>query len=101
MAASRARLSQIDLALKVFYFDKQALPQSLDALVSEGMLQRADLTDPWGHPYSYRIDPSGYQVRGVGPDGQPDPSLAAGSAFGAAQRLVIEGGLDEAAGRAR
>ena len=94
LAASRSRLRQIDLALKVFYLERQALPQSLEALVVEGLLPPAELVDPWGRPYGYRIDTAGYEVRGTGADGTADASLVTGHAFEAAQRLVIEGGVE-------
>src|SRR5262249_36439254 len=66
LAASGSRLSEIHLALKVFSLERQALPQSLEALAAEGILPASDLKDPWGRPYLYRIDSAGYEVRGSG-----------------------------------
>src|SRR5262249_42376165 len=44
---SQARVGRIDRALRLFYLDRQSLPNTLDPLVSEGFLTQRDLVDPW------------------------------------------------------
>ncbi|PYT09384.1 MAG: hypothetical protein DMF49_02520 [Acidobacteria bacterium] len=98
---SRSRLSRIDLGLRVFYLEKGALPKSLEALETQGVLAPEDLHDPWGRPYSYRIEPTRYDISGSGPSGENDTALAVSYFFSASQRLVIEGGIDALEGSQR
>lgn len=49
------------------------LPQSLDALISEGLLGKEVIRDGWGRPLAYTIDTESgvYSVRSLGADGIP------------------------------
>ena len=94
---SQARVGRIDRALRLFYLDRQALPNSLEPLVSEGFLSARDLVDPWGRPYVFQIRPSGYSITGFGPGGLPDKAISAESRFRAPDRLALEGGTGDGA----
>jgi hypothetical protein len=90
---SQARVGRIDQALRIYHLERQTLPLSLDVLVRDGFLRQRDLLDPWGHPYGYDIDPSGYAITGCDSSGQPDRSVSIQSQFAASQRLALEGGV--------
>lgn len=51
---SRAQASRISAALEVFKVEKGELPETLDALVSAGLLQSEELRYPWREQYHYR-----------------------------------------------
>jgi general secretion pathway protein G len=48
--------------------------EGLEALVTEKILTKKDITDPWGNPYQYRYpgesDPDNYDVWSYGADGK-------------------------------
>jgi hypothetical protein len=90
--AHRARLERIGQAVRVFYFDLALLPDRLETLARTGYLAPSDLVDPWGRPYHYETDSTGYRIAGLGPDGTPTPDLVLEHRFSAAERLVLEGG---------
>ena len=89
---SQARVGRIDRALRLYYLDKQTLPQTLETLVSEGFLGPRDLVDPWGRRYDFLLQPSGYALQGFGPDGMPDKSVSAESRFLGPEQLTLDGG---------
>lgn len=73
--ASRGRLEKIEKALRIHYLDRGTLPGQLNDLVAAGCLRTSDLSDPWGRPYAYEGDSTGYVLAGSGPEGQASESL--------------------------
>lgn len=90
--ASRARLERLGEAVRIFYLDLALLPDRLDTLVRAGYLRPADLVDPWGRPYAYEADSSGYRVVGLDRSGSPAPDLVLEHRLSPAERMIIEGG---------
>jgi hypothetical protein len=91
---SQAQVGRIDKAVRLYHMDRQTFPVSMDQLVREGFLQGKDLVDPWGRPYRFHVESSGYLIQGHGPGGLPDDSISLKTPFGASERLAIEGGVD-------
>lgn len=90
--ASRSRVERAETAVQTYYLEHGALPDSLGRLAAEGLLSQGDIVDPWGRPYAFRADASGFEIAGRGPNGEDRDDLIARHAFSAAQRLVLEGG---------
>jgi hypothetical protein len=90
--ASRNRLERVEEALQAFYLDHGAMPESLQALSAGGYLRPADLRNPWGRPYSYRVDPSAYEISDSPPEGRKMETVAIRHPFSASQRMILEGG---------
>jgi general secretion pathway protein G len=84
--AAQTQISTFGTALDAFEVDTGSYPRGQDGL-SQLVIQPADVTnwrgpylksdiplDPWGHPYVYefpgKVNPSGYDIRSMGPDGQ-------------------------------
>jgi hypothetical protein len=88
-------VERAEKALQIFYLDRGTMPESLDRLAVEGFLAPADVIDPWGRPYDYRVDASGYEIAGHGPDGETREDLLVRHAFSASQRMVLDGGAAE------
>jgi Domain of unknown function (DUF4388)/Type II secretion system (T2SS), protein G len=93
--ASRSRVERLERALQIYYLDRGTMPQTLSGLAAEGFLAPADVVDPWGRPYEYRIDASGYEISGSGPPGGQPDDLDVRHTFSASQRMVLEGGAVE------
>jgi hypothetical protein len=93
--ASRSRMERLERALQIYYLDRGTMPQTLSGLADEGFLTPADVVDPWGHPYEYRVDASGYEIAGSAPPGDQPDDLVVRHAFSASQRMVLEGGATE------
>jgi competence protein ComGC len=51
---SRTQLKRIESALEVFRLEKGEVPESLNALVSAGLLKDEELRYPWREPYYYK-----------------------------------------------
>jgi hypothetical protein len=51
---SRAQMSRIEAAIRVYELEKGEAPEQLDALVDAGLLGREDLRYPWRDAYYYR-----------------------------------------------
>jgi hypothetical protein len=51
---SRAQQARIEAALEVFQVERGALPETLDGLVSAGLLTSEELRYPWREQYHYR-----------------------------------------------
>jgi len=92
--ASRNRLERVEQALQAYYLDRGAMPESLGALSQAGFLSPSDAVDPWGRPYSYKLDASAYEIAGRGPKGEGG-ELSVRHPFSASQRMVLEGGAAE------
>jgi hypothetical protein len=72
---SRTRLERIHHAVQVYYIQNRGYPQELSYLVERGLLRPSDLRDPWDREYRYAPLAWGYEIRGLGPFGEENPSL--------------------------
>jgi hypothetical protein len=93
--ASRNRLDRLEQSLQAYYLDRGTMPEGLDALTEAGYLAPEDVLDPWGRRYTYRLDPSAYQIVGRVPAGGAAEELVIRHPFSASQRMVLEGGAAE------
>lgn len=87
IAAAKTQIASIATALRMFEIDngrypggaeglQQLLVQPNDATGWKGPYLEGDIPlDPWQRPYLYEfpstVNPSGYDIRSAGPDGQP------------------------------
>lgn len=86
VTAAQTQIASFGTALDAFEVDTGSYPRGQDGL-GQLIAQPSDVTnwrgpylkdaiplDPWGHAYSYefpgKANPSGYDVRSAGPDGQ-------------------------------
>ena len=86
VTAAQTQISTFKTALDAYEVDTGSYPRGNDGLAYL-IVQPPDVTgwrgpylngdiplDPWGHPYVYefpgRMNPSGYDIRSAGPDGQ-------------------------------
>ena len=86
ITAAQTQIATFGTALDAFEVDTGSYPRGSDGLAYL-LVQPADVTgwrgpylksdiplDPWGHPYVYEFpgksNPSGYDIRSAGPDGQ-------------------------------
>ena len=86
ITAAQTQIATFGTALDAYEVDTGSYPRGQDGLV-QLVAQPADVTgwrgpylksdiplDPWGHPYLYefpgKVNPSGYDIRSMGPDGQ-------------------------------
>jgi general secretion pathway protein G len=86
VTAAQTQISTFGTALDAFEVDTGSYPRGQDGLNQlvaqpgdvqnwRGPYLKSDIPlDPWGHPYIYefpgRMNPSGYDIRSMGPDGQ-------------------------------
>ncbi len=86
VTAAQTQISTFGTALDAYEVDTGSYPRGqngLNALVVQpsdvtnwrGPYLKSDIPlDPWGHPYIYeypgKVNPSGYDIRSMGPDGQ-------------------------------
>lgn len=87
ITAAQTQIATFGTALDAFEVDTGTYPRGQDGLnqllsppsdVSgwHGPYLQSDIpADPWGHPYTYeypgKLNPAGYDIRSMGPDGQP------------------------------
>jgi hypothetical protein len=90
--ASRSRVGRLERAIETYYLDRGAMPERLEQLAEGGYVASLNLADPWGRPYRYERDATGYTV---GPEGASGADLAVRHRFTRAQRMILEGGLSE------
>jgi general secretion pathway protein G len=86
ITAAQTQIATFGTALDAFEVDTGSYPRGQDGL-QQLLAQPADVTgwrgpylksdiplDPWGHPYIFefpgKLNPSGYDIRSMGPDGQ-------------------------------
>ncbi|MBI4621659.1 MAG: type II secretion system major pseudopilin GspG [Verrucomicrobia bacterium] len=86
VTAAQTQISTFGTALDAYEVDTGSYPRGQDGLL-QLVVQPADVTnwrgpylksdipvDPWGHPYLYefpgKLNPAGYDIRSMGPDGQ-------------------------------
>ena len=86
--ASQASLERIERAIRLFYLDRGSFPTTLGALSGTRYLAAGDLSDPWGRPYGYAIDPGGFQVFAVRDDGSADPQRLRAHRFTSLERTM-------------
>ncbi len=86
VTASQTQIATFGTALDAFEVDTGSYPRGQDGLSQlisppsdvagwRGPYLKSDIpADPWGHPYAYeypgKYNPSGYDLRSAGPDGQ-------------------------------
>ena len=70
---SQARLERLDRALVAFHLVYGVLPTTLDELVTEGLVDRSYLADPWSRPYHYETTEKGYVLQAVDEHGKKVP----------------------------
>ncbi|MDH5510285.1 MAG: DUF4388 domain-containing protein [Nitrospinota bacterium] len=66
--AARRGLIKVDRALKTYYTLNSDLPESLESLVNNGFLNKADSMDPWENAYMLEIENSSFKLYSTGPD---------------------------------
>lgn len=78
IAAAKASIDGISLAIDQYEVDNGFYPSSLQALITKGSelnwkgpyLKRAQIpTDPWGREYIYTVKDNSYEIKSLGPDG--------------------------------
>ena len=96
VTAAQTQISTFGTALDAFEVDTGSYPRGQDGL-AQLVVQPADVTnwrgpylksdiplDPWGHTYLYefpgRMNPTGYDIRSMGPDGQANTADDIGNA---------------------
>jgi len=58
----RGQLARIDHALHIYRAERGRYPESLDALVEAGLLDKRHLRFPWQRGYHYRVEGDGYRL---------------------------------------
>lgn len=78
IAAAKASIENISLALDVYEVDNGSYPQSLQSLITKGSelnwrgpyLKKGEIPlDPWGKEFSYTTKDNGYEIKSYGPNG--------------------------------
>ncbi|MFQ5669885.1 MAG: DUF4388 domain-containing protein [Acidobacteriota bacterium] len=75
LSTSQTRLARLEFGIRLYALYRGHYPRQLSDLVEMGLVNGADLLDPWGHSYTYFLSRRSYQVRGVDGSGQPHPDL--------------------------
>ena len=90
--SSRNRVGNLERGIETYYLDRGAMPERLDQLAEGGYVAPVNLADPWGRPYRYEQDATGYTL---GPEGASGDDLAVRHRFTRSQRMLLEGGLSD------
>ena len=78
IAAAKASIENISLALDIYEVDNGSYPQSLQSLITKGSelnwrgpyLKKGEIPlDPWGKEFSYSAKDNGYDIKSYGPNG--------------------------------
>jgi hypothetical protein len=72
-AASHSRLERLDRAILAYHLVHGSAPPTLEVLVSEGLVDRSYLHDPWARPYHYALTENGYLLSGLDDNGKSEP----------------------------
>jgi len=72
---SHVRLERLDRAILAYHLNHGAVPHTLEDLVSEGLVDRSYLKDPWERPFHYALTESGYLLSGVDDTGRTTPPV--------------------------
>jgi hypothetical protein len=92
---SRNRLGRLERGIETFYLDRGAVPERLEQLAEGGYVAGANLSDPWGKPYRYERDATGYTLAPEGAEGREAAELTVRHRFTPSQRMLLEGGLPD------
>jgi hypothetical protein len=69
----RTRLERLDRAVQAHHLVQGSVPQTLEDLVTEGLVDRSYLKDPWERPFHYALTESGYLLSAVDDAGRKIP----------------------------
>ena len=78
IAAAKASIENISLAIDLYEVDNGAYPASLQALITKGSelnwrgpyLKKGEIPlDPWGKEFTYSSKENGYELKSFGPNG--------------------------------
>lgn len=78
IAAAKASIENISLAIDLYEVDNGAYPASLQALITKGSelnwrgpyLKKGEIPlDPWGKEFIYSAKENGYELKSLGPNG--------------------------------
>ena len=72
---SRTQIERLGFAVKVYYLAFGVPPATLDSLLTEGLVGRRDLVDPWERPFTYRPMETGFIIAGYDAAGEASPDL--------------------------
>ena len=78
IAAAKASIENVSLALDMYEVDNGAYPPSLQSLITKGSelnwkgpyLKKGEIPiDPWGKEFVYGVKDNGYEIKSYGPNG--------------------------------
>ena len=78
IAAAKASIENLSLALDMYEVDNGAYPPSLQSLITKGSelnwkgpyLKKGEIPlDPWGKEFIYTVKDNGYEIKSYGPNG--------------------------------
>jgi len=78
IAATKASIENVSLALDMYEVDNGAYPPSLQSLITKGSelnwkgpyLKKGEIPiDPWGKEFVYGVKDNGYEIKSYGPNG--------------------------------
>ena len=78
IAAAKASIENLSLALDMYEVDNGAYPPSLQSLITKGSelnwkgpyLKKSEIPiDPWGKEFVYGVKDNGYEIKSYGPNG--------------------------------
>ena len=72
---SHVRLERLDRAILAHHLSQGTVPHTLEDLVTEGLVDRSYLKDPWARPFHYALTESGYLLSGVDDTGRTIPPV--------------------------
>jgi predicted transcriptional regulator len=72
---SHVRLERLDRAILAHHLSHGTVPHTLEDLVTEGLVDRSYLKDPWARPFHYALTESGYLLSGVDDTGRTVPPV--------------------------
>lgn len=78
IAATKASIENMSLALDMYEVDNGTYPSSFQSLITKGSernwkgpyLKKGEIPiDPWGKEFIYRLKGNGYEIKSLGPNG--------------------------------
>ena len=78
IAAAKASIENLSLALDMYEVDNGSYPSSLQSLITKGSelnwkgpyLKKGEIPlDPWGKEFIYTLKDNGYEIKSYGPNG--------------------------------
>jgi Domain of unknown function (DUF4388) len=94
---SLLRLRRLAEAVDTYWLLSGRLPDSVELLVTSGILRAGDLLDPWGNPYRYILQGEKYYLVGYDLDGKTDIDLLFSRSIG--NKVPEEGSVPPPFGR--